>query len=363
MKTYLILLLALIVISCSSKVEEDFVNDKLLSLKTESTPLALSDLVDSVQFVPFENGRQCMLSYAKKTLVRKGLVYVLDQQPLPTIKVFDLNGKYIRNIGRIGHGRGEYVDIDDFTINELGDSVFILCNNMVNVYSQEGAFLFTKDIDMKGVIRRLEACCGGYVCLTEYKGNDFLLHFMDYGFDVRKDLISSDGIIIKEPSEVLYPIQIYGKYVWYYNYFNSTFYVVDTQDSYEVSKYHLSSDRAYKIEQFEKYIFTNNYDAVSAFQVGDGMITGIFHKANHGDMVFRWSLNSDVISLSPMDGWIPYYMVADGKRHYSVLEQDVFIRLNKQMHILDKISNNYAEVSKMVTEKNNFILVGFNFQK
>lgn len=362
-KIYLYLFLVFVGISCSSRIEDNFANDEPLSLKTSNTLLSLSDLFDSVQFVPFENGRQCMLSYAKKTLVRNGRVYVLDQDPHPTIKVFATNGKYIHNIGRIGHGRGEYININDFTINEDGDSIFILYNNRVNAYNQEGNFLFSKDIDIKGVIRRLEACCGGYVCLTEYKGNDFLLHFMDYSFDVKKNLISSDGIIIKEPSEVLYPIQVDGKYVWYYNCFNSTFYVVDTQDNYKISKYNINSDKAYKIEQFENYTFTPNYDAVSSFQVGDGMITGIFHKANYGDMYFRWLLNSDVICVSPMDGWIPYFRVANDNMHYSIMEQDAFIRLHKQMAILDKIKNNYLDVSKMVTEKSNFILVGFGLQK
>ena len=362
-KIHLCLLLVLVGISCSKRIEDDFVNEKSLSLKTVSAPLSLSDLFDSVQFVPFENGRQCMLSYAKKTLVRNGCVYVLDQQPRPTIKVFATNGKYIRNIGRIGHGRGEYIDIDDFTINEDGDSIFILCNNRVNAYNQEGTFLFSKHIDIKGVVRRLEACRGGYVCLTEYKGNDFLLHFMDYYFDVRKDLISSDGIIIKEPSEVLYPIQVDGKYVWYYNSFNSTFYVVDTQDGYKISKYNINSDKAYKIEQFKNYAFTTNYDGVSTFHVDDGMITGIFHKANHGDMYFHWEMNSDIMSVIPMDGWIPYFYVANGNMHYSVMEQDAFIRLHKQMAILNKISNNFLDASKMVTEKNNFILVVTYLQK
>lgn len=350
--------------SCFQRAENESGNENLLSVNITDDPIALSDLYQNAKFIPFENGEKSMLSSVKKTIVKNGNIFLLDEEPYPSIKVFATNGEYIRNIGSLGHGKGEYIDIDDFTMNFSGDSVFILCKNRVLAYDDKGTFLFYKDIGITGVIRRIESCHGGYVCLTEYKGNDYLLHFLDYNFKTKKDLISSDGKIIKEPSDVINPIQVHGKNVWYYNWFNSTFYVVNTQDNYKMASYKINTSKAYKIEQFEDYVFTSDYDAVSNYFVVDNKLFGTFHTAQYGDRPFFWDLCCNEIKVKPSSEWIPYVRAVSSDSYYSILEQDAFIRLSKQMEHLNNFNNNYFDVySRPITEKDNFILVELSPKK
>ena len=331
--------------------------EKQLSVNITDKFISLSDLYDSAKFVPLENGEQCMIGYAKKTIEKNNNIFLFDKEPYPSIKVFSSNGKYIRSIGRIGHGKGEYVDIDDFTISSNGDTIFVLCNNIIFAYNKNNSFLFSKDINIDGIVRRFECCNRGYVCLTEYKGNDYLLHFMDYNFNVKKELISSDGKIIKEPSEVIYPIQIDGEKVWYYNCFNSKFYVINTNDNYNVVSYKINTKDAYKLEQFENYTFTSQYDAVTNYFVVNGKIFGTFHSAINGEEPFLWDINCNEIVTRKPDKWIPHIKAVQTDYYYSILEQDVFLRLSKQMAHLKKFNNNYFDIYSDITEKNNFILV------
>lgn len=352
--------------SCFHRSKNDEKNEKLLSVNITDEPITLSDLYDKAKIVPLENGENSMISYVKKTIVKDSNVFLYDWEPYPSIKVFSTNGDYIRNIGNLGHGRGEYVDIDDFTISLGGDSVFILCNNSILAYDNKGKFLFNKNVDIHGAIRRIECCSGGYVCLTEYKANDYLLHFLDYDFIIKKELISSGGKIIREPSFVKNPIQVHGKEVWYYNWFNSTFYVVDTQNNYKTSSYRINTDKANKPDQYEvdDYVFSNDFDAVSDYVVVDNMIFGWFHVAQFADRPFFWDLNSNEINVTSEHEWIPYIEAISSDTYYSLVDQDSFIRMSKYMEKLDNFDSNYLDVhNRPITEKDNYILIEFSPKK
>lgn len=145
MKTvFICLLVIMLCASCFHRTENK--NENQLSVISTDGQITLSDLYHKAKFIPFENGEKSMLSSVKKTIVKAGNVFLLDVEPYPSIKVFSTNGEYIRNIGDLGHGKGEYTDIEDFTMDFSGDSVFLLCNNRVLAYDNKGNFLFYKDI-------------------------------------------------------------------------------------------------------------------------------------------------------------------------------------------------------------------------
>lgn len=360
---YSLAFLLVLCTSCIHHTENESEDINLLSVNITDEPINLSSLYDKAKFVPLENGENSMISYAKKMMVKDRNVFLYDSEPYPSIKVFSSNGKYVRRIGNLGHGKGEYVDIDDFTMSLTGDSVFILCNNRVLVYDEEGIFLFKKDINLPGIIRRIECCNGGYVCLTEYKGNDYLLHFLDNDFDIKKELIPSEGKIIREPSLVINPIQVHGKDVWYYNWFNSTFYVIDTQDNYKTSSYQIKTEKANKLEQYEvdDYAFSNDFDAVSCYKVVDNMVFGRFHVAQYADRPFFWDLGSNEIRVTSEHEWIPYIEAISSDTYYSLVDQDTFIHMSKNMEKLDYFNSNYFDVyNSPITEKDNCILIEFS---
>ena len=193
------------------------------------------------------------------------------------------------------------------------------------------------------------------------------MHFLDYDFKIKKELINSDGKIIKEPSSVTNPIQVHGKDVWYYNWFTSTFYVVDTQDDYKISSYKINTEKANKPEQYEvdDYVFSNDFDAVSYYRVVDNMIFGWFHAAQYPvERPFFWDLNSNEIKVTSNREWLPYVHAVGSDTYYSLMDQESFIRESKEMEKFDNFDSNYFDVyNRPVREKDNYILVEFSPKK
>ena len=55
--------------------------------------------------------------------------------------IFDRTGKFIRKIGGIGQGPGEYTRVYDFTIDPENKVIFLNCDLVVNKYKIDGTFL------------------------------------------------------------------------------------------------------------------------------------------------------------------------------------------------------------------------------
>ena len=69
-------------------------------------------------------------------------IYVLDRQ-VPTIRVYDFEGRYIRDIGREGGGPGEYRQPESLAVHPKDGRLFVRTpqNSRINVYSRDGEVL------------------------------------------------------------------------------------------------------------------------------------------------------------------------------------------------------------------------------
>jgi len=72
--------------------------------------LQLSDIVESIEYVPLETSSYCLL----KTITPHHFVltenYILINNQ-KAIYLFNRSGKFIAQIGRIGQGPGEYLEV------------------------------------------------------------------------------------------------------------------------------------------------------------------------------------------------------------------------------------------------------------
>ncbi|MCR5314109.1 MAG: 6-bladed beta-propeller, partial [Bacteroidaceae bacterium] len=104
---------------------------------------------------------------------------------------FREDGTFLHQIGVRGRGRGEYLDIIDFTINPDNENIIILSNcSKINVYNNTGHFLLSKKLS-ESLLWSIEATNWGYVCSTRHKtytsGEEA---FLIYCFDKNFNLIS-----------------------------------------------------------------------------------------------------------------------------------------------------------------------------
>jgi hypothetical protein len=85
-----------------------------------------SALFKNVKTIILEEDRQSLLGRADAIQLFDGYLYIIDSHIAKTLLVFDLEGKFVRKIGGIGRGPGEYIRIVDFTIDKENKILYIL---------------------------------------------------------------------------------------------------------------------------------------------------------------------------------------------------------------------------------------------
>jgi len=106
--------------------------------ETGTDTLGFCDVFDVVGVVPLETTDECLLGYVSKVEVVDGNYYVLDGQR-KAVFVFDGQGTFLRRIGIVGHGHGEYERASDFTVDRDCGRVVILCGpREVYMYDLQG---------------------------------------------------------------------------------------------------------------------------------------------------------------------------------------------------------------------------------
>ncbi|MGB5989726.1 MAG: 6-bladed beta-propeller [Marinifilaceae bacterium] len=156
------LLLAIILISlfssCSSNVKPEKVikekpykyasmKDGILHLDLKeaskhSGDIKLSQICDSIIYIPLETNKNCLLGGVLKLIIDNNDMFIGYSWGLYH---FDINGKFINQLGRKGRGPGEYV-CTDFCVNKKDDIVYAKANyrDCLYKFSYEGKFLDSK---------------------------------------------------------------------------------------------------------------------------------------------------------------------------------------------------------------------------
>ncbi len=77
---------------------------------------APADIVNNVRAVVLEETEHSIIGHIDKMMYDRGRFYVLDRKMNKGIYVFNSEGSFLFNIGRVGRGHGEYIEPTDFVI-------------------------------------------------------------------------------------------------------------------------------------------------------------------------------------------------------------------------------------------------------
>lgn len=111
--------------SCNKSGNES----KLCTVKLDDVidkTLTYSDIIEVQEWIALDSLPECIIGDVAKIEEFNNEFYILDKTIRKCVLVFDERGKYLRRIGRIGQGPGEYAEISDFTINRKAGCVAIL---------------------------------------------------------------------------------------------------------------------------------------------------------------------------------------------------------------------------------------------
>ena len=98
---------------------------KVSELKSEVKDLLLSELVESLEVVRLETNDSCLIKEIWKVFVTDNYIGVLEHDGR-TYKLFDRKGKFITNIGKIGQGPHEYINLINSSIDEKNNRVYLM---------------------------------------------------------------------------------------------------------------------------------------------------------------------------------------------------------------------------------------------
>lgn len=101
----------------------------------------LSDILEYTGCIELENSPEAAFSSIDLIVCQDDRYFIFDQYGSNKLLIFDDRGRFVRQIGRPGHGPGEYVRLESFSVRN--DTVFALDANgqKILVYDIDGQHL------------------------------------------------------------------------------------------------------------------------------------------------------------------------------------------------------------------------------
>lgn len=155
MKNTFILFLVALSFVCSSCNRTPSVEEPdVLKVELKETPVSVSDFFSKVEVIPLETSDSCLLARILRVRGSGDTTYILTQD-YPTFRhitlmAFDKKGNYLRSIGRVGQGPGEYSQVYDAVISEQRNRVYMLSpSGSMYTYRLDGSFIDRKILPQK----------------------------------------------------------------------------------------------------------------------------------------------------------------------------------------------------------------------
>lgn len=119
---------------------------KIDPTKMEEGDLAMSDLVESITYIPLETTTDCLMGYVPRVKISKNYIFANCAQS-KSAYLFDKNGKFLRKISRVGQGPGEYLAINGLALNEEKNELIIADFGRLLYFDLNGQFIKKAEIE------------------------------------------------------------------------------------------------------------------------------------------------------------------------------------------------------------------------
>lgn len=158
--------------------------------------LSMSTLFNGFDIIPLETKKECLIGKIRQIQIHKDLVYVLDATVARGLFLFDSKGTFIKRIGVVGNGPGEYLEPISFTIsNDAGGSIMILDShrNKIIRYSMTGLYMCELGIEV-GCSPIQISSVGGQIFVDQLRDkscqDDYLLCMLNNNGEITQRYLS-----------------------------------------------------------------------------------------------------------------------------------------------------------------------------
>lgn len=143
-KNLILILVACCLFSCMETPKSHTVKE--ISLK--ETNGSIEEIIDSVVYIPLAVNEQSALSQVHKIIIDDSLIYLGDFNN-SKLSVYNKSGNIKYALDKRGHGKGEYLEIRNFTI--ANDKLYAIDNfkNEINIFNKNtGVYIESKKTDI-----------------------------------------------------------------------------------------------------------------------------------------------------------------------------------------------------------------------
>ncbi len=156
------------------------------NLKTNGI-VYFSDIFDSYEIIPLETTSESLIGKINSIRFIKDKIIVLDRSIAKTVFLFDINGKFITKIGRIGKGPGEYLSPSSISADEAMGIIAVYDGrlNSVLLYGINGDYIKSIQLKSKVAAKSIELYKGEiYISNFIHDLSPYLLYSIDLDGDV-----------------------------------------------------------------------------------------------------------------------------------------------------------------------------------
>lgn len=217
--------------SCSRENKDSPDNLEIYPLKEKMSEMKLNQLFSRFDFISLETTDEALIGHISRLIVNGDNIFILDNSQAKTIFVFNTNGKFIRNIGKIGKGPGEYTNIEDFTIDKrTGNIVILAYPSIVLTYNSKGDFIKQKKLSEEALLWNIGSDENGYICSSNHQSvlkgdNAFLLFNYSNDFKLKSKSIDVLSHQVTVPPLISNPLLNYQNQVAYFDFHTSSLYL------------------------------------------------------------------------------------------------------------------------------------------
>jgi hypothetical protein len=122
-KAYIVIILA-ILCSCGTKKQKRHDNEidvqmidlfGLDTLKQDLLP------IEECNYITLETNKECLIGKISQIYLNDDKIFVFDYKYSKSLFVFDMNGNFLYKVGREGKGPSEYLVVNNFDVDNLGN--------------------------------------------------------------------------------------------------------------------------------------------------------------------------------------------------------------------------------------------------
>ena len=128
-----------------------------------------SSVFDDYKIIPLETTKESLIGKISSIRFCGDYIVILDKNIGKSVYVFDLNGKFVSKIGRLGKGPGEYINPASISTNDETNEILVYdsLRDQIQVFSIEGRLVKELPLNRNIASESIEAY-GDNIYLSNY---------------------------------------------------------------------------------------------------------------------------------------------------------------------------------------------------